>query len=232
LVLNGWLYLVFHCSAHPAYQEEACGRLMMTNSKQRRKNKNAAIKRSPVPPASEGTKDQGVKPRRSLVKSLLRKVRSFAWDGLAFLGAFCTIWIAVWPHVYVYPSIDLDPNNPMFTPFVVRNEGYLAIRDVKFSCAVKYLTRPGGPTVLALGEYENSFSDPKQVSRVIAPGEEASELLPLSGMKDNQWQNADIAVRLRFRPWRWLPYEWKELHRFEVKRKGDCWHWLPQPINK
>jgi hypothetical protein len=205
----------------------------MTDSGQRRKeNEKAAIKPSPVPPAQAGTKDEAVKPKCSRIRSCLRWARFLAWNGLAFLGTFISIWIAVWPHVYVSPSVDLDPNNPMFTPFVVRNEGYLAIRDVKFFCAIKYLTRPGGPTVIGLGEYENRFSDPKQVSRVIAPGEEASELLPLSGMKNNQWDNADVAVRLEFRPWRGLPFKWKEKHRFEIKRKGDRWHWCPQPINK
>jgi hypothetical protein len=199
----------------------------------KRKKPHKANKNAPNPtpgsPLQKGTIGQTTKPKRSL----RQKFFSVIWDGLGLLGAITTIWIAVWLHVYVYPSEALDPNNPVFTPFIVRNDGYLAIRDVKFSCAIKYLTRTGGPTVIALGKYDNRFSDPKQVSRIITPGEEASEILPLSGMKHNLWENEDIAVRLEFRPWRWLPfYERQELHRFEVKRKGDHWHWFPQPINK
>lgn len=90
--------------------------------------------------------------------------------------------------------------------------------------------------MIGLGDYENRFSDPKQVSRIILPGEEASELLPLSNMKNNQFERADIAVRLSFRPiglWPFSLYVKEELHRFELKTAKDGQrYWFPQPINK
>jgi hypothetical protein len=208
-------------------------RLIMTSSKRRPRGHRKATGESNSPPSGQvEAKDQAAGPKHSWLRLCLRRARWLAWNGLAFFGAIIGIWVAIWPHVYVYPSVDLDPNNPMFTTFVVRNEGYVKIRDVRFSCSVKYLTRPGGPLVVGLGDYTNRFSDPRQVSRVIAPGEEASELLPLSGMQHNQWDNADVAVRLEFRPWRWVPYRWEEKRRFEIRRKGDQWHWCPQPIHK
>jgi len=123
----------------------------------------------------------------------------------------------------------------MFTFFVVRNEGYLTIRDVSFSCAIKYLkVADGGPLIVAAEDYENRFSDPRQVSGAIVPGEEASELLPLSGMQNNRFANADIAIRLEYKPGIWLPFRKREeLHRFVLKKgKDGQWHWLPQPIRK
>jgi len=136
------------------------------------------------------------------------------------LAVFATIWIAFNPRVYVYPSINLDPANPAFTLFVVRNEGYLAIRDVEFSCSMKCLKFPGEIYVIAQKKYDNVFSDPKQVSRLIAPGEEASELLPFSCMEHNKFENVDITVNLSFRPFRFWPfslYVHKEKHRFETR---------------
>ena len=120
--------------------------------------------------------------------------------------------------------------------FVVRNEGYLAIRDVEFKCSIRYIKYPGlgGTQIIGSEDYENEFFDPKQVARVIAPGEEASSLLPLSGMKHNQFEKADIAVRLLFRPYKWWPFHvHEELHRFEIRTgKDGQQHWFPQPINK
>ena len=171
-------------------------------------------------------------------QSTIRKIFLFIWNAYAALAVFATIWIAVNPRVYVYTSINLDPTNPVFTPFVVRNEGYLTIRNVKFSCSIKYIKYPGpkGTQVIGLGDYENKFYDPKQVAREIAPGEEASELLPLSGVEHNQFEKADIAVRLSFHPFRLWPFslwEREELHRFELKTgKNGQSHWFPQPINK
>lgn len=227
----------------------------MAGSRQRRKHKRRnkgnkeTIESKPLSPDPVKPMDVGVTPMRSriwcglkwacspacsLLKSRsLRRAKRRSLERLGVVGTVVGLWIACWPHVYVYPSEDLDPNNPMFTPFVVRNEGYLTIRDVQFSCSGGYLDRKGGPSIYFLGKYENSFKDVKQVSRVIRPGEEASELLPLTRiMKDMPLENADVAVVLEFQPWKWIPYTRKEKHRFEVKRKGDRWHWCPQPVNK
>jgi hypothetical protein len=233
----------------------------MGNSKQRRRQaRKAPGKPNPPPPASTKpeAEDKVVKAKQSRVRSviswvcslphilahsrfavILRGIRRvfkggrwLIWNGLAGLGAMCTIWIALWPHVYMYPLVSLDPNNPMFTPFVIRNDGYLAIRDVRSLCRIKYLGRDGGPLVVAAKPYENEFSDPSQIINMIGPGEEASGLLPLSGMENNQWDNADIAVELQYRPWKWSSRITKERHCFEIKRKGDSWLWCPQPLNR
>lgn len=191
--------------------------------------KRATDKQQSAPEASKNN-------TQKLKRPLIKRFCSFVYCLFALVAAFATIFIALNPRVYVYPSINLDPANPVFTPFVVRNEGYLAIRDVKFSSSMKDITFPGGIRAIAQVPYDNIFSDPKQVSRVIAPGEEASELLPFSGMENNQFENADIAVRLSFRPFRWWPfslYVKEELHRFELKTGRDGQrHWFPQPINK
>jgi len=179
-----------------------------------------------IPKASKD-ETQGLKRPR------VRKVLSFILAALGVWGVYVTTWVVAKPRVFVYPSVALDPANPAFTIFVVRNEGYLAIHDVKFECSMKYLKLPGGPTIIGLGDYTNRFFDPKQVARVIVPGEECSELLPLSKMEHNQFRNADIAVVLSFRPFRWLPCRWERKHRFETREGEDGqWHWLPQPINK
>ena len=164
----------------------------------------------------------------------MRKIFLFVWNTYAALAVFATIWIAVHPRIFVYPSVSLDPVNPMFTMFVVRNEGYLAIRDVKFECSIDYLTRPDGTQVKAEVPYDNRFFDPNQVARVINRGEEWSALLPFSGMKNNRFEKADIAVKLSYRPYKWRPScVHKELHRFETRQgKDGQWHWFPQPINK
>ncbi len=222
------------------------------------KKKNVVAEQNLGSASSKGLKDLAVKSVQTLMRKLFsfvwnvfkvvvkqilgstysKKFFSFVWKAFAALAMCATIWIAFNPHVYVYPTINLDPTNPVFTPFVVRNEGYLAIRDVKFACSIKYIKYPGprGTQIIGSEDYENKIYDPKQVSRVILPGEEASELLPLSGMKHNQFEKADIAVRLSFRPFRFWPfslYEREELHRFELKTgKNGHRHWFPQPINK
>ena len=164
----------------------------------------------------------------------VKKVLWPFWIAYGALAAFATIWIAVTPRVYVYTSVALDPANPVFTMFVVRNEGYLAIRDVKFESPIDSFTLSDGTQVKAEVPYDNSFFDPNQVARVIDPGEEWSVLLPFSGKKNYWFEKADIAVKLSYRPYKWRPScVHKELHRFETRQgKDGQWHWFPQPINK
>ena len=179
---------------------------------------------------SKASKDDAQRPKRQLAKKALW----LFWTAYGVLAASVTIWIAVTPRVYVYTSVALDPANPVFTMFVVRNEGYLAIRDVKFESPIDSFTLSDGTQVKAEVPFDNTFFDPNQVARVIDPGEEWSVLLPFSGKKKYWFEKADIAVKLSYRPYKWRPScVRKELHRFETRQgKDGQWHWFPQPINK
>ena len=208
------------------------------NRNEARKGKNmgtkkkATVKRRSAPKTPKASEDDAQRPKRQLAKKVIWSL----WIVYGALAAFATLRIAVTPRVYVYTSVALDPANPVFTLFVVRNEGYLAIHDVKLECSMKYLKLPGDITVIGLGDYTNKFFAPNQVARVIDPGEEWAELLPFSGMENNQFEKADITVNLLFRPFRFWPfslYVHKEKHRFETRQgKDGQWHWFPQPINK
>ena len=164
--------------------------------------------------------------------SRIRRGISLVLQALGIWGVFITIWVAFTPRVFVYPRISLDPNNPVYTLFAIRNEGYLSVRDVTVECSAKYLKLPGDITVIGLGNYTNRFSDPKQVARVIAPGEEYSVLLPLTGLEHNKIENADVAIVLSFQPIRWLWHR-ERLHRFvSTQGMNGEWHWVQQPINR
>lgn len=173
-------------------------------------------------------KDNAFQSRRSPIKIFFL----IFINALAIWGVVLSTWVVLNPRVFVYPAVSLDPKNPAFTPFVIHNQGNLAIHDVKFSCSIKYLKLPGDITVIGLGDYTNRFSDPKHVAKVIAPGEQYTVLLPLTGMKHNKIENADIAIVLKFKSIKWLWHR-ETLHRFvSTQGTNGQWYWLPQPINK
>ncbi|MDH4201963.1 MAG: hypothetical protein OEV87_03635 [Phycisphaerae bacterium] len=153
--------------------------------------------------------------------------------GILTLLAIWGAWVTLNPRVFVYPDIALDPNNPANTSFVIQNQGYLPIYDVTFSCSMKYLTLPGDIHVIAEEPYDNSFSDPKQTAKVIAPGKLYTILLPIIFMENNKIEESDIAIELTFRPIKWLPWQYETRHRFiSIKGKDGQWHWVPQVIDK
>lgn len=165
--------------------------------------------------------------------SRAKRAISIAERLLAFWGVLLTIWVVYYPRVYVEPAVPLDPNNPAFTPFVVHNQGYFSIHDVRFSWSMKYITLPDGTLIIAEKEYENKFFDPKQVASVISAGEKYTVLLSLTGWKNNKIENADVAIVLSFKRIKWLPWRRETRHRFvSTQGKDNQWHWLPQPINE
>jgi hypothetical protein len=193
----------------------------------------AGVKRNSGTITPEGNKDNTSVSKISCTRRLLKVIGKTIQAALAVWGVVLSTWVVFNPRVFVCPAVALDPNNPAFTPFVVHNQGYLAIHDVKFSCSMKYLKLPGNILVVGLGDYTNRFSNPKHVANVIAPGEQYSELLPLTGMEHNKIENADIAIVLTFKPVKWLSWQRETLHRFVATQgKDGQWHWLPQPINK
>jgi len=201
----------------------------MSKKSKSTKKKKSSVKRISGQKNSRFPKDNALRSRRSRVKIFL----SIVVNVLAIWGVVLSTWVVFNPRVFVHPSVALDSKNPAFTPFVVHNQGYLTIHDVKFSCSMKYLKLPGNITVIGLGDYTNRFSNPKHMANVIAPGEQYSELLPFTGMEHNTFENADIAIVLTFKPIKWLPWTRETLHRFVATQGKDRqWHWLPEPINK
>jgi len=193
------------------------------------KRKKATVKRHSGPSIPKSSKIDASGSRRTRAMMIL----SIALKILAVWGVVLSMWVVFNPRVFVRSSgVALDPNNPAFTPFVVQNLGHLAIYNVTVKCSVKYLKLPGDIHVVGLGNYTNRFSDPKHVASVIAPGEEYTILLPLTGLEHNRIENADIAIVLSFKP-RWLPWQRETLHRFVATQSKDGqWYWFQQPINK
>ncbi len=197
------------------------------------KKKKPKKKRYSKPRTSKGNKDNASGSRKPSAKRLLQVIGKIFLILLAIWGAFLTTWITFNPRVFVQPAVALDPNNPANTPFVVQNQGYISIHDVKFSCSIKYLTFPGGIRAEAQIPYDNSFSNPKHMASIIAPGEQYSELLPFIDMEHNKIEESDIAIILSFKPIKWLPWRCKTKHRFvSTQSKDGLWHWFPQPVDK
>lgn len=163
-----------------------------------------------------------------------RRIFSLVIKAIAICAAVVTIWVAFAPRVCVYSRAALDPNNPVFTYFAVRNEGYLAaMRDVTIWSSIKELRMSDGTRVIGLGDFTNKFSDPKHVARVIAPGEEYSILLPLSGLIHHKIDDLDIAVVVLFRPIRWWPWKCEKKYRFvTTPGKDGRRYWVQKPIDQ
>ncbi len=166
-----------------------------------------------------------------------RSISSKLW----MLGKFFMVALAIWSGGYLTlkPRIDVrsgdayDSNNPVTIPFIIKNQGYVSIYDVKSSSSMNVIRLHGDITIRAEVPFANSFSDPKQVAKIIAPGEGFTIVLPYIHMENNKFEESDIAIRLTFKPIKWLPWQYETIHRFvSVQNKDGRWKWHSQPIDK
>lgn len=196
------------------------------------KKKKPKKKRYSGPNTPKGNKDNASGSRKPCAKRLLQVVGKTIMTLLAILGVFLSIWVTFNPRVFVHPTVALDSNNPATTPFIVQNQGYISIYDVKHSGSMRYITYPNDVIAIAEVPYDNNFST-KHIANIIAPGEQYTVFLPFYYMKNNKIEESDIAIELSFKPIKWWPWPWKTKHRFiSAQGKDGQWHWLPQPINK
>ena len=151
---------------------------------------------------------------------------------VGLVSSIITILSVIKPRVSVQTDVALNPSNPVFTTFVIRNDGqHLSFHDVKVSNAiVKIEETEKNVQIIGPGDYSDSFSIKEQVASVIRPGEEYSIELPLSRLQHHQFGKMDIAIKVSFK---WLFRQIERMYRFETKRGEDGrWHWQPQPIEK
>ncbi len=153
---------------------------------------------------------------------------------IGIVGTGFGIWSFVKPRISVRTGDPHNPSNPVLTPFVIRNDGHLSIRDVKCSNAMRELfEKDMGAQIIGLGDFSNRFTDLGQVARVIYPGREYSIQLYFSNLPYHQFGKMDIAIVVSYRPIKWLPWRTESSHRFETREVEDGqWHWQPMPIKK
>jgi len=197
------------------------------SKKHRNKKRRTKAKRRVKQKKKISVKQSGKK-KKTTVKRLL------SYISVGTLIAIISIWFCVKPRVSVQPDVALDPNNPVFTTFLIRNNGYLAIRDVITSNALDWAVETDkNVLIIGPGDYSDTFTIKEQFAPVIYPDQEISIEIYFSKLKYNQFGNMAIVFKISFRPHKWWPWRREMLRRFVSKKRTDGqWYWFPTPIKK
>lgn len=197
-------------------------------SKRKKFKKKHGSKQKTLEKSKSNTSDS-----RKSIGSKLWLIVQIIMGVLSLWGIILTTWVIFYPRVSVCPGDALDSSNPANTPFIIKNQGYVSIHNVVSSSPMNIITYPGGTVAKAEVPFDNSFSNPQQVAKVIAPEKQFTILLPFIYMENNKIEESDIAIKLTFNPIKWLPWQYETIHRFvSVKDKDGQWKWYPQPIDK
>ena len=70
-------------------------------------------------------------------KSIPKKGISFLWKVFAGFAVILGVIVALYPKVSVEPDSYLDPKNPLKTLFIITNEGFLPLHNVKIYSSIQ-----------------------------------------------------------------------------------------------
>lgn len=142
-------------------------------------------------------------------------------------------WVSLIPHVTVTQNQALDPSRPLTTPFVITNEGPLAIRDVNFFCTPYNIqTRSGG----GLGSTNVGFTQSSLWPGLMQPGEQGT-IECLTGVEIGSKQDpivlGEVGITVTFKAW-YVPFKtFERKSRFVTQSDPEGrLYWYPQPAKR
>jgi hypothetical protein len=156
----------------------------------------------------------------------LKKIFQRAWALVAGIGVVIGIAISIYPRISVSPSPLLYPPDPFTARFVIANEGYLRINNVKCLCFYQ--------NVLSENKvmWEKSIAPDELDIPTIESGEKASFECSRPPFTSTQIQRADIDISVSFKP-SLIPWQIEKAFRFVGEPTADgSLHWFPQPLSK
>lgn len=210
---------------------------MSKSNKRNKRNKNVSqseeknklLNSSPKPDSISTTTNRATNTNESKKKSLLH---SF-WNIITGVFKIASIPLALGVLYNYFSEIDVSVTNelrledPLAAPFIIKNQSFLNIYDVKvdFSPNYIYYDKPKITIIGPGSAYETTLK-----IDVINPTERGSFFIPKMLDFNAPATKADISVNIHFRPafFFWL----KEKNFRFVTYKGDdgFWYWLPQPL--
>lgn len=174
------------------------------------------------------------KKKRNYLPLLWRYVVAFT-TGLATMFSILSY---VHPNIVVTPLAPIDPARIFSTQFVVSNNGYLTIHDIKYECAIEKIEGQvtfgsyGGlsgineisPRLSALEHDLKSSLGPNHSDTVSFDFRLFTKAEPI--------RSADVGIVVSFRVG-FIPLRQEHIYHFVTQRSSDGrLHWVPKPLDK
>ena len=159
------------------------------------------------------------------------KIQKFPKTIVAIILFFVSIagfLFAVYPRISVYPGESLDPHSPLSTPFIIKNDGYLSLRDIHYSLTpknVKILSPAGDCCVTLTSEsdkvrFVNPFSfkipelEPNNTTAIFLE----QNITTVLNISKDIVRSADININVTFKT-SFVPYTFSKKYKFVTNEK-------------
>lgn len=169
------------------------------------------------------------------IQPLSQKVIGYVQKGwkttLYILGIFAIIAgvMSFLPKISVTPAEPLDPSNPFSAPFIISNEGVLALHSVSYRVHIREVQSEDGGKVII---YKKGITVSDFLISYFSPGEKATTGVPFPFKFQTPIKSADITFVVIYRPDS-LPWHGEQRFRFGLaKKSNNSWIWLPRAMSE
>ena len=130
---------------------------------------------------------------------------------ISFLIGLVGVLFVVYPRFSVSPGTALDMNNPFKTPFMVKNDGYLPMFNVKYALTAEKMELVGGATFTNCGGSTGNTIEKLSINK-----SSAFFIDRIFSMPPNLVKSAVIFISVTYRPFL-VPFTFTENVRFKAE---------------
>lgn len=129
---------------------------------------------------------------------------------ISFFVGLIGILFVIYPRFSVSPGTPLDMNNPFKTPFMVKNDGYLPMFNVKYALTAEKMALTNGTTFTNCGSTGNT------IEKLNINKSSAFFIDRVFSMPPNLVKSAVIFISVTYRPFL-VPFTFTENVRFKTE---------------
>jgi hypothetical protein len=144
------------------------------------------------------------------------KAISKGYRGLGVFSVFLSLLgfaFLIYPRLSVSPGATIMKTNPFYTPFILKNDGYLPVSDIQFLCLMKSATLSGSPNP----NFKN-IGVQLAKTEVVKLGDNKSSSIDFARIfnKEASFSSAQIDVVVTYQPFL-IPFKRREIQTFKTK---------------
>lgn len=153
---------------------------------------------------------------RLFTRKRCRKFLSNVVVQFSFFFAVIGLLFLIWPRLSVYPGQTVDPYKPFKTPFIVKNDGYLPIANIKLSMLVKDVKTADG-SVGGIGSRDGAKNKEDYIPVLRRDASYPFHIKQAGGIAPSSLQSEDVEIIISYRPYL-IPFTLTETKSFETAK--------------
>lgn len=179
--------------------------------------------------ALERRQREARKNRRNTIAKIRKRLAQIISGGALIFGIYAG-GLSLLPKIGISAASSLNPNNPFATPFIIKNDGLLWIKNIQYFCGLYQLKYVDGSIAERHAQGDVRFTHPSLASPKIKANVSATVFCDFGELGSHgPITSGDIAIIVSYRP-AFVFWQREQRQRFSTLKSADgVLSWHPKP---